>query len=139
MNTDRFEQLIAAYGAEPSRWPETERAAAEAFVSANRAAAERLLFEARLIDAALDASPTVQVSHELRQRVLAGTPRPRPERRSSFWAPGWARAGAGLVASCAVGVAAGSLAMDRVASSAQADAILAQADDMPLDEQEILG
>lgn len=138
MNTERFETLIAAYGAEPSRWPERERASALAFMARDKAVAERLLFEARMIDAALDASPAPQVSHELRQRVLAMAPRERPARQNVFGL-GWMKAGAGLLAACAVGVAAGSVTMERLAGAAQTETILAQASELPLDEQEILG
>ncbi|HYE43681.1 MAG TPA: hypothetical protein VEA15_09845 [Caulobacteraceae bacterium] len=139
MNTERFETLIAAYGAEPSRWPAAERDAAMAFMASDRAAAERLLFEARMIDAALDASPTPQVSHALRESILAAAPRPRPVRSGGFGWPAWLRAGAGLVAACAVGAAAGGLTITQLAGAAQADSILAQASDLPVDEQEFLG
>lgn len=139
MNTERFENLIAAYGAEPSRWPEAERKAAMAFMASDRAAAERMLFEARMIDAALDASPTPQVSHALRERILAAAPREKPAASPAFGWPRWLRAGAGLVAACAVGAAAGGLTITQLAGAAQADTILAQASDLPMDEQEILG
>lgn len=139
MNTERFENLIAAYGAEPARWPAGEREAALAFVAADRAQAERLLFEARMIDAMLDASPSAAVPHALRDRILAMAPRERPERRVHLGFSGWFKAGAGLAAACAVGAVAGSLTISQLAGEAQADTILAQASDLPLDAQEILG
>lgn len=139
MNAERFEALAAAYGARPERWPGAERAAAEAFMASDRAAAERLLFEARLIDAALEASPAPQVSHALRERILASAPPPRPARRSGwFGLPRWATA-TGLAAACAVGMASGAAAAQHLVVEAQTAAVYATASDIPVDEQEILG
>lgn len=148
MNAERFEQLTAAYGAQPDRWPEGERAAALAFMEAEGRAAERILFEARMIDAALDASPAPAVGAELRARILASAPRPQPRaapqprprapRRAWFGFPDWAAA-AGFAAACAVGMVSGAAVMQQVAADAQADAILADASELTIDEQEILG
>lgn len=137
MNTERFETLIAAYGAEPARWPAAEREAARAFMQANRSAAERMLFEARMIDAMLDAAPRAEAGHDLRARILAAAPKERAAR--GFSLAGWWKAGAGLVAACAVGAVAGSFAISQLAGAAQTDTILAQASDLPPDAQEILG
>ena len=41
MNEVRFQEIVAAYGADPRRWPEGERVAAVAF-SQSAAAAESL-------------------------------------------------------------------------------------------------
>ncbi|MCR9219124.1 MAG: hypothetical protein NXI21_02750 [Alphaproteobacteria bacterium] len=53
MTEARFERLTAAYGADPARWPASERAAAAAFVQADREAAAPLLAEAAALDQAL--------------------------------------------------------------------------------------
>lgn len=125
MDAQRFEQFTAAYGGDPIRWPEAERGAALAFQRDHRATAERILFEARLIDAALAAAPSQAASAGLRERVLAAAPRPRPQ-RLRLAAPGWLP-GAGLAAACAVGVLAGSLAVERVSAPIEADMLVAEA------------
>ena len=51
MKQERLDQLIAAYGAEPARWPAKERADAEAMLGEGATG----LDAARALDAALDA------------------------------------------------------------------------------------
>lgn len=138
MDAQRFESLTAAYGADPGRWPQAERDAALAFHRDHRGVAERILFEARMIDAALAEAPAQAVGAGLRDRVLASAPRPRakPERRG-FAAPAWLP-GAGLAAACAVGLLVGSAAAERVAGPVQADQLIAEA--APgMDELEVAG
>jgi len=53
MNVKRLEQILAAYGAKPERWPEAERDKALALL-AQDAHAQRLLREARRLDGLLD-------------------------------------------------------------------------------------
>lgn len=142
MDAKRFEALTAAYGASPCRWPEAERAAAAEFMSAHATAAQRILFEARLVDAALDASPAPRTGDALRQQIIAQAAnaglQPRPERR---WRPGplaWA-SGAGWAAACAAGVIVGLDLGGELAADAQADAVLYQASLAAADDTEILG
>jgi len=140
MDAERFETLTAAYGADPRRWPSAERARADAFMAADKARAERILFEARLVDAALDASPTPQVSHALREAILASAPQPRAERKPFFDFSRWAMAGAALACALVVGVMAGAGAVQRVTADAQADALIADVDNnVAMDDQEFLG
>lgn len=140
MDAERFEALAAAYGAEPRRWPVAERAAAQAFMEADRAGAERLLFESRLVDAMLDASPVPAASVGLRDAILASGPQPRPDRRPLFDIGRWAAAGAALACACVVGIVAGAGAVQRITADGQADAIIADADGVVvLDEQEMPG
>lgn len=139
MNAERFETLTSAYGADLRRWPAAERDAALAYMAADKVRAERILFEARQVDAALDASPAPQVSHALRDAILAAAPPPRPERRPLFDFSRWAIAGAALACACVVGVMAGAGAVQRITADAQADALIADVADLPVDEQEILG
>ena len=139
MNAERFEILTSAYGADLRRWPAAERDAALAFMAADKLRAERILFEARQVDAALDASPAPQVSHALREAILAAAPQPRPERRPVLDFGRWAIAGAALACACVVGVMAGAGAVQRVTADAQADALIADGADLPVDELEILG
>jgi hypothetical protein len=71
MTPERFEAMVAAYGAEPLRWPEEERQAALTFAGTERGIAA-LAVERRL-DALLDGAETPRASRELVARV-AGTP-----------------------------------------------------------------
>lgn len=146
MDAERFEILAAAYGGDPRRWPVAEREAALAYQNAEGVGAERILFEARQLDAALDASPPAQVSHALRNAVLASAPEPLAERKAAGWLSGalFGEFGRGLMvaslsAAAVLGVAAGATVTQKVISEAQADAIIAEAGAPTLDEQEILG
>ncbi len=123
MDAPRFEQLASAYGADFRRWPAAEREAAGAFAAEHRIESERLLFDARMIDAALEMVAAPQPTYELRQQVIAMAPRPRPRRLRAnawFWIPS-----AGIAAACAAGVMVGVLAMDRVTATNSADMVIA--------------
>ena len=119
MDANRFEHLASAYGADFKRWPQAERATAQVFAAQNRTECERMLFDARMVDVALDAVAVAQPTHALRQQVIALAPKPRPRRLSSnpwFWIPS-----AGLAAACAAGVLVGVMAMDRASTATTAD------------------
>lgn len=64
MTPERFEALIAAYGAEPRRWPEAERAAASALLDADARMREALARERRL-DVLLDGAATPRATPAL--------------------------------------------------------------------------
>ena len=66
--------LIAAYGAQPERWPEDERGAASAMVDADPARFEAALNVARLLDAELDDEIAMEPSTALSARILADAP-----------------------------------------------------------------
>lgn len=68
MNETRFRNLIAAYGANPQRWPADERAAADAFLAASPDARGALADQVR-VDAWLDGLPEVAPSPTLARRV----------------------------------------------------------------------
>jgi len=105
MDLNRFETLVAAYGATPSRWPEEERAAAEAFARADSRAAA-LLAEADSIDALLFAHKVAEPSRTLRAMVVEAAPRKRRlAGRAKMW---WT--GLGLALAGASGMLAGSAA-----------------------------
>lgn len=115
MDHRRLEQLIAAYGAEPARWPSAERVAAEALALGLDLGPERAL------DAALDAFAVEAPSLALRQRILGHAPQSRLARA---WRPSGAfwLSGASLAAACAVGVVFGvSLGGAMAGSAAQVD------------------
>lgn len=56
MSPRRFRRLVAAYGANPARWPEPERAAAEELIAAS-AEAQMALAEAKALDGELTRAP----------------------------------------------------------------------------------
>ena len=90
MDLARFQTLVAAYGATPSRWPDAERAAAEAFVKADPRAAA-LLNDADMIDALLFAHRVAEPSRTLRAMVIEAAPARRPLlRRWRVWWTGLA-------------------------------------------------
>lgn len=76
MTFERFAGLVDAYGGAPARWPEAERAAALALMSADPRA-RALAAEARLLDGLLDDVPAPSVSAALTGRILRSLPPPR--------------------------------------------------------------
>ena len=142
MTAERFLALVAAYGADRRRWPESERAAAEAFAAARTEISSPALAEADAVDALLHHSPTPQVSIALRDRVLAAAAsaggkagragRVWIDRLSLAFGAGWA------VATCA-GVVAGVMLTGHVTADAQADAVLYQSTLLGVDDTEVLG
>lgn len=106
MDFARFETLVAAYGARPSRWPEEERAAAQAFARTDPRAAA-VLTEADTIDDLLFAHRVAEPSRTLRTMVLESAPRRRRlVGRLRLW---WSSLAFAIAA--AGGVLAGSAAM----------------------------
>jgi hypothetical protein len=91
MDAVRFAALLDAYGADPARWPEDERAAALALL-AESADARARQHDAATLDAALDAAPPAQPSDLLLARVLAAAPG-APAPRAAMPAPRRRRAG----------------------------------------------
>jgi hypothetical protein len=72
MDQARFDAIVAAYGADPRRWPDEERDAALAFAQASGAD----LREARALDALLDlASAPAAPSDLLQARILRAIPK----------------------------------------------------------------
>lgn len=70
MDKDRFSAIVAAYGAEPRRWPQDERAAAQAYADAHAEECAALLAQAHSIDAALASAPAHEPSELLAARVM---------------------------------------------------------------------
>ncbi len=73
MTSERFRAITEAYGAEPGRWPEGERAAALAF-AAGHAGADAWLEAARGLDALLDLAHepvTAEMAEDLHYRAMA--------------------------------------------------------------------
>ncbi|WP_235561466.1 hypothetical protein [Brevundimonas sp. Root1279] len=138
MTPERFIALVEAYGADRRRWPETDRASAEAFATAHPEVAGPALAEADDLDALLHRSPTPQVSIALRDRVIAAAgAAPRAGRR---WANRLGLAfGAGWAAAAAAGVVAGVVLTGHLTADVQADAVLYQASLLGMDDTEVLG
>jgi len=73
MTLARFTALLDAYGAEPARWPERERAAALTLLARSpEAHAQR--DEAAVLDALLDRAPAPPPPPALAARILAAAP-----------------------------------------------------------------
>lgn len=107
MTPERFQQIVEAYGAEPRRWPQPERAAAQAWAQSHRAEADALLAQAASVDAWLAADKVEPPGAALLERVLDSAPvrQPVAPRRRLWWS-GAAVAGVGLL-----GGVAGALAV----------------------------
>lgn len=69
MKPERLEYLLDAYGADPNRWPASERASAEVLLAAEPLAA-RLAADARRLDRALDTFAVAPAHRELRDSIL---------------------------------------------------------------------
>jgi hypothetical protein len=78
MTLDRFAVLLDAYGADPARWPDAERAAARALLDRSSEARARRDAAAAL-DALLDRAATVEPSSALAERILAQAPQRPPQ------------------------------------------------------------
>ncbi len=96
MDRKRFEQVLDAYGADPKRWPEAERAEADAFRAAHPDIADALVAQARTLDGLLDtARDPARDTSLLAARILKQAP-VAPAARSNFLRPAIA------LAACAV-------------------------------------
>lgn len=102
MNAERFQTLAGAYGGDLSRWPQTDRAAARAFMADDRRAQDWLT-QASILDGMLDSAPQGYQNDLLRERIIRSAPKPAfAGARRAAWAS-WA----GLAAACMAGVVAG--------------------------------
>jgi len=142
MRSERFLALVAAYGADARRWPEAERAAAEAFALARPDAAGPALAEAGAADALLHASRTPRPSMALRDRVIASAAGAglKARRHGRVWLDRLALTlGAGWAAAACAGIVAGVMMTSYLTADAQADAVLYQASLLGVDDAEVLG
>lgn len=142
MTSERFLALVAAYGADARRWPEAERAAAQAFAADKADAVRPALAEADAADALLHASRVSHPSMDLRDRVIASAAEAglKARREGRRWLDRLALAlGAGWAAAACAGIVAGVMMTTWMTADAQADAILYQATLMGVDDTELLG
>lgn len=142
MTSERFLALIAAWGADARRWPEDERAAAQAFAAAHPETVRAALAEADSVDALLHLSHAPRPSMALRDRVIASAAGAglKARREGRRWLDRLTLAlGAGWTAAACAGVAAGVMMTTHLTADAQADAVLYQASLMGVDDTEVLG
>ena len=111
MERAQFEALIAAYGAEPARWPAEHRADMQAYIAANPADVREALVVERALDEALSASPRPAPSADLAARVLAQRPAAltdiAPAPAWMFWRASGPYRMAGAALACALVLCAG--------------------------------
>lgn len=77
----RLEQVLDIFGADPARWPVSERAALEALVETQHQA-RLLLGEAQALERVMEAAPVVKASDALKARIVT-TAANDPEREAS--------------------------------------------------------
>src|ERR1700691_1773901 len=97
MTPERFRTIVDAYGADPRRWPDEERAAAESWADLHRIEADDVLAESGSLDAWLADHTVAPPERELVERIVAAAPtRRREKHRVRLWWQGAAFAGIGL-------------------------------------------
>ncbi|EMN1925675.1 hypothetical protein RVV18_000018 [Burkholderia ambifaria] len=106
MTPERFRTIVAAYGSDARRWPQDERAAAEAWAQAHPRDALAALDDAAELDAWLMQDTVAPPAPALVERIVASAPAPqRARRRGKVWWSGAAFAGVGLAGALAGAVA----------------------------------
>lgn len=93
LTLNRFTKILAAYGADPARWPDAEREAARQFAQ-DDAVAKQLLLEAQRLDAALDRmlAPAPALDPARLATAVMATPQAVPQTGSDpDWAVPWWR------------------------------------------------
>ncbi|MPV68462.1 hypothetical protein [Burkholderia sp. BE17] len=118
MTPERFRTIVAAYGSDARRWPDGERAAAEAWARANPREALLALDDAADLDAWLAYDTVMPPAPALVERIVATAPAPqRARRRGNVWWSGAAFAGVGLAGALAGAVAVSMLMLGSVPTS----------------------
>lgn len=103
LEAGRFRALAEAYGGDISRWPEAERASAEAWLARNPREGAAELEAARALDDLLGTWRTPEPAEALRNRVLIpASAQVRQARRRAFVLT--LGGGAGLAAACLAGI-----------------------------------
>ncbi|WP_431019574.1 hypothetical protein ACQ4K0_30005 [Burkholderia cepacia] len=117
MTPERFRTIVAAYGSDARRWPDGERAAAEAWARAHPGDALAALDEAAELDAWLANDTVAPPAPALVERIVATAPASAPRRtrrRGTVWWSGAAFAGVGLAGALAGAVAVSMLMLGSV-------------------------
>jgi hypothetical protein len=84
MTPERFRTIVDAYGADARRWPEAERAAAQAWASAHRIEADAIFAESAPLDAWLDGHVVAPPPRALFDGIVASAPARPPEGRAAL-------------------------------------------------------
>lgn len=105
IRSDRFKAIVEAYGVNPKRWPESERAAALDFLERNPQKAETLMRDARETDGFLSVLNAPQASDALHWETLARL-MPATVAEVLAFVPRRARPSAGLMLAGSIGLAA---------------------------------
>ena len=98
INEVRFFEIVSAYGADPARWPDSERAAALAFTEAHPDKALALQNDAERLDDVLALARIAPPSEGLSAKILAAG------QAETRFAPSWARLAAVLALSAGLGL-----------------------------------
>jgi hypothetical protein len=124
MTPERFRTIVAAYGSDARRWPDDERAAAEAWAFAHPGDALAALDEAAELDAWLSDDRVEPPTRALIERIVASAPTTAPrraprrgQRRGQVWWSGAGFAGVGLAGALAGAVAVSMLMLGGVPPS----------------------
>ncbi len=123
----RLQQIVAAYGSRPSRWPEKERDSALVLLQSHPEI-QSILEQESDLDAWLDLAPDLAPSANLHARVIAAALQPRASwvERVNRWAAGLWPIGhnlqpiGALAAAAILGLATGFLAPTSDAASSDA-------------------
>ncbi|WP_291844040.1 hypothetical protein [Maricaulis sp.] len=120
MTEDRFFRILEAYGADPARWPDAERAEAEAFAAAHPALVLDATGDEMVLDDLLDrmVEPVIEAPL-LERRLLARLPGPTG-------LPAW-MAPSAIAAALLVGVLGGFASGALTGPADDSDAIYADA------------
>lgn len=109
MDAQRFEDMVEAFGANPDRWPMSERAQALAFERANPERALEIRNRAAALDSVLETARVAEPSDALASRILAaGIAETR-------FAPRWAQIAAVLALSAGLGLGWGGASLEDAA------------------------
>ncbi|MEO1135188.1 MAG: hypothetical protein AAFW68_01095 [Pseudomonadota bacterium] len=88
-STDQYEALqriCDAYGADPARWPDKQRAALAGLLDTDEAAA--ILAEAQSLDGFLNAATAPRMAEDLQRRIIAAYEAPKPGAGVFDWLSG---------------------------------------------------
>ena len=111
MTPERFRTIVAAYGSDARRWPDPERADAEAWALEHLPEASAMLDAAAELDGWLAGDTLASPTRALVERIVAAAPAPpRTRPRGHAWWSGAACAGVGL-AGAAAGAIVGAVAV----------------------------
>ncbi len=129
MSLERFEDLAEIYGGEIARWPEGEREAARALVSAHPERLSPVLAAAAQLDRLLDLAPAQSPNAALLGRLITAAPQPVASTRR--WIAGLGAAlglSAAAFAGVAIGVATGRAPQAAAPVVAQAEPVVTAVD-----------